>query len=229
MNAVDLEKIKSTCLFEGLADPVVREMIGNEPPRSYPKGKIVFQQGDEADHFYIILNGWVKLFRQMPTGDEAILHIFTERETFAEAAMFNGHKYPATAEVVADARLISINSIRFKKLVAESPNIAMRMLASTTMHMKYLVSEIEQIKGRNSMQRLAHFLYKLCPSDVSSTVVTLPYEKALIASRLGIQPESLSRLLKKLQDHGVNCVKNKVILSDVSALQALAQGTEDTL
>lgn len=229
MEPADLEKIKSTCLFEGLSEDVIRGMIGNEPPRNYPKGKILFQQGEEADHFYVILSGWVKLYRLMPTGDEAILHIFTERETFAEAAMFNGHLYPATAEVVADARLLTINANRFEEQLAESPKIALRMLASTTAHMKMLVTEVEQIKGRNSVQRLAYFLIKMCPQEAVSAVVTLPYEKSLIASRLGIQPESLSRVLNKLRAFGVNCTKNQVDISDVQALEDLALGKELSL
>ena len=126
----------------------------------------------------------------MPSGDEAILHVFTQGETFAEAAMFNGHKYPATAEVVSDARMLAINCNHFSTLLQEFPQIAMRMLASTCEHMKHLVSEIEQIKGRNSTQRLAYFLFKLCSQDKPTAQITLPYEKSLIAARLGIRPKA---------------------------------------
>ena len=229
MNAEDLKKIRNTSLFGNLPDDVVRSILGNEPPHKYPKGKILFQQGDEADHFYIILNGWVKLYRQLPSGEEAILHVFTEGESFAEAAMFNGHKYPATAEIVSDARMVVINCNHFERHLRESPRIAMGMLASTTAHMKHLVTEVEQIKGRNSVERLAFFLLKMCPEDAVSAVVKLPYEKSLIASRLGIQPESLSRLLNKLRGYGVNSIKNQIIISDVAKLRQLAMGEDSPM
>ncbi len=218
----DLDTIKRTSLFKKLDDDVLRTIIGNEPPRNYPKGKIIFQQGDEAYHFYVILSGWVKLYRQLPSGEQAILHISTEGETFAEIAMFGDHRYPATAEVVSDARLLAINCNMFERQLQDSPKVAMCMLASTSAHLKDLVSEVEQIKGRNSAQRLAFFLLGMCPDDSISAVVQLPYEKSLIASRLGIQPESLSRVLNKLRAHGANCIKNKIIISDVGALRRLA-------
>ena len=222
MTPDDLEKVKRASLFSGLGDNVLRSIVGNEPPRTYPKGNLIFQQGDEADHFYVVLEGWVKLFRQMPSGEEAILHISGEGETFAEAAMFGGHKYPATAEVVADARLLSINANRFETMLGQEPEMAMSMLASTSVHLRQMVTEIEQIKGRNSSQRVAFFLLRMCPKDAVSAVVTLPYEKSLIASRLSIQPESLSRILNKLRAFGVNSRKNKVIISDVEVLRDLA-------
>jgi CRP-like cAMP-binding protein len=227
MTEEDFEKLRAAKLFSSLEDNVLRDIVGNEPPHLHPKGQMIFQQGDDADHFYVILSGWVKLFRQLPSGEEAILHIFTESETFAEAAMFNGHKYPATAEVVADARMIAINCNHFEKLLAENPRISMRMLAALSNHMKDLVTEVEQIKGRNSVQRFAFFLLKMCPGDAVSATVELPYEKSLIATRLGIQPESLSRILNKLRAYGVNGIKNKIIISNVEALRDLAMEDND--
>jgi len=222
MDRQDFEQLSQSRLFHGLREDMLRRLIGNEAPRNYPKGHLLFQQGDQADHFYFVLEGWVKLYRLMPTGEEAIMHIFTKGETFAEAAMFAGRKYPVTAEVVADARLLSINSNHFEKQISESPKIALRMLATTAERLKQLVTEVEQIKGRNSLERVAFFLLSLCPDEETSTVLDLPYEKSLIASRLNIKPESLSRVLKKLRDYGISSVKNQIIVSDVQKLRQLA-------
>lgn len=226
MNGADLETVRKTSLFGQLPEEELLAILGNEPPHNHPKGRILFQQGDEADRFFVVLDGWVKLYRQVPTGEEAILHVFTRGDTFAEAALFNGHRYPATAEVVSDARLLSINCNYFEKYLRESPRVAMNMMASTAIHMKHLVHEIEQIKGRTSVQRLAFFLLEMCPDDAISAVVTLPYEKSLVAARLGIQPESLSRILNRLRGYGVNCIKNQIIISDINLLRALAAGEE---
>ena len=218
--------IRSTLLFDGLSDEIVRIIIGNQQPRSYAKGKIVFQQGDQADHFYIILEGWVKLYRQMPSGEEIILHIFSNGESFAEAAMFNEHIYPAMAEVVSDARLLAINSNLFTKILEENPQTAIKMLCTISARMKFLIAEIEQIKGKNAVQRVACFLFNMCPRDTASTVFELPYEKNLIASRLGIKPESLSRIFHKLRHYEVNCIRNQIIISDIDALGKIAHGRD---
>ena len=226
MDRQDFELLSQTRLFNGLPSDMLARIIGNEAPRQYKKGHLLFQQGDQADHFFVVLSGWVKLFRMMPTGEEAIMHIFTSGETFAEAAMFSGHKYPVSAEVVADARLLSINSNHFEAQISESPKIALKMLATTAERLKQLVTEVEQIKGRNSLERVAFFLLSMCPRDATSTVVELPYEKSLIASRLNIKPESLSRVLGKLRGYGIQSEKNQVIIPDVDRLRELAMDND---
>jgi len=222
MTPDELWKLRSITLFRSLSDDILRKIVGNEPPRAYNKGQLVFQQGEAADHFYVILSGWVKLYRLHHSGDETVLHVFKSGDSFAEAAMFSSYRYPATAEAVEETCLLSINCNHFKKLLGENPDIAMSMLASTSIHLKSLVLEIEQVKGRNSLQRLAFFLIDLCPLDTKTALIELPYEKSLVASRLGIQPESLSRLLKKLRDYGVECNKNQINISDMVALRDLA-------
>ena len=222
MDIDDYKLICSARLFRGLPDDQMRKIVGNKSVRSFDKGQLIFQQGEKAEHFYVILEGWVKLFRQMPSGEEAILHIFTRGETFAEAAMFDGQHYPATAEVVSGAKMLVLNSDQFKAQLREYPEIAMRMLASTASHMKHLVTEIEQIKGRSSIQRVAYFLLSLSDHETVSAVVKLPYEKNLIASRLSMKPESLSRVLKELRGYGVQCVKSQIIISEIDTLRDLA-------
>ncbi|MCP4935373.1 MAG: Crp/Fnr family transcriptional regulator [bacterium] len=222
MTPDELSTLRSSTLFNSLPDGISQKIVGNEPPRNYAKGQTIFSQGEVADHFYVILSGWVKIYRLHSSGDEIILHIFKSGDSFAEAAMFSGYRYPAMAEAIENTRMLSINCNHFKKLLGENPEIAMSMLASTSVHLKGLVLEIEQMKGRNSLQRLAFFLIDLCPMDATKAVVELPYEKYLVASRLGIQPESLSRLLKKMQGYGVHCNKNKITISDVVALRDLA-------
>ncbi len=224
MDSIDFNSIHSTKLFDGLPDELMERIIGNRSVQTLNKGHLIFQQGDEATHFYVILSGWVKLFRQLPSGDEAILHMFTTGETFAEAAMFDSQKYPASAEIVADAKLLAINSEYFKIQLAEYPEIAMRMLATMAIRLKHLVNEIEQIKARTSIQRVAHFLLGFCSEDSISAVIELPYEKNLIATRLGIKPESLSRVLNQLRGYGVQCVKNKIVISDTNSLKRIVMG-----
>lgn len=222
METADLNTIARATLFTGMPDEQLMQILGNEPIKHYDKGHLLFQQGDEADAFFVVLSGWVKLIRLRPTGEEAVLHLFTSGETFAEVAMFGNHRYPATAETATPCRLLSISGARFEKIMVENPKLVRAMLASATLHLRNLVEEIEQLKARNSSQRLAQFIHDLCAQDKVSAVVKLPYEKNLIAARIGVQPESLSRILNKLRAIGVNCVNDQVVVSDVAALREFA-------
>ena len=224
METADFRTIARATLFTGMSDDQLLQVLGNKPIRQYDKGQILFQQGDEADTFYVALSGWVKLIRLRPTGEEAVLQLFTSGETFAEAAMFGNHRYPATAETATPCRLLSISSAQFEKIMEDNPALVKAMLASTTKHLKQLVHEIEQLKARNSSQRFAQFIHDLCPREELSAVVKLPYEKNLIAARIGVQPESLSRILNKLRSIGVKSINDQVVVSDIAALKDFAEG-----
>jgi len=85
-----------------------------------------------------------------------------------------------------------------------------------------LVQDIEHLKAQTGFQRVAAFLASLCPEGAGPHVITLPYDKTLIAGRLGFQPEYLSRVFAKLRRLGVNIHASHVVVTDVSKLKRLA-------
>ena len=218
MERQDLEILQRVPLFAGLDEPQLDGLLRDASVRDHPKGQLLFQQGDTADRFYVVLGGWVKIFRLTPDGDQAVMGLFTHGETFAEAAMFMGGSFPASAEVTEEARLLRIQSGPFRKRLHAEPEIAVAMLASVSRRMHYLVGQIEQLQLRSGTQRVAHFLLKQCPAQEGPAEIVLPYDKSLIASRLGMKPESFSRALARLRDLGVSTARSHVSISDTAAL-----------
>jgi len=214
----DLSIIRRIPLFGNMSDEILSTLLGNAFPKEYPKGKVLFIRGEPAACFYIVLGGWVKVYRETPDGDEAVFGVFTKGESLAEAAAFLGKDYPASAQVVEQARLLPILSKPFCSHVTDIPEIAMNMLASMSKRAHQHVADIEQLKTRSATLRVVDFLLKLCPVEEGSAVISLPYDKSLISRRLGMQPESLSRILGKLRKQGVKTEMNRVMISDVSEL-----------
>jgi len=225
LNDEDLEIIRQIPLFGHLPDDALAKLLGNSFPKDYPKGKVLFIRDEPASCFYIVLDGWVKVYRETSDGDEAVLGVFTRGESIAEAAAFVGGNYPASAQVVEQARLLPILSAPFSSHITDIPEIAMNMLASMSKRAHQHVAEIEQLKTRSATLRVVDFLLKLCPVDEGSAVVALPYDKTLISRRLGMQPESLSRILAKLRKLGVKTEQNRVMISDVASLRESGDGS----
>lgn len=223
----DLEIVRSQPLFSNLPGSMFDRLVEGAQTRSYPKGKVLFQRGDPAEHFYVVLEGWVKVFRQTPDGDEAVLNLFSGGDMFAEAAAFLGAGYPASAEVVDDCRLVKLSSKRFIQTIQEMPEVSLNLLASMSRHLHYLIHEVERLKTRNASQRLIEFLLRRCRTRQGACVVELPYDKNLIAARVGIQPESLSRLLNRFRDLGVTCENNTVYIADVGRLREFCPHEDD--
>ncbi|MCG8561720.1 MAG: Crp/Fnr family transcriptional regulator [Hyphomicrobiales bacterium] len=228
MDPYDWQIVKSTPLFGAMPDAAVRDIIGDHGPRPFGKGQLLFQQGQPANAFYVVCDGWVKIFRLTPEGEEAVVGVFTRGECFAEAAMFLGGQYPASAEVVSPARLLRVEGTALRRCIHAEPDLAFCMLASASRHLKLLVEQIEEIKILSGPRRVADFLARLCPRRDGSCVVDLPYEKALIANRLGMKPESFSRALAKLRPLGVSVNRDHVAISNVDALFLYAESGEMT-
>jgi CRP-like cAMP-binding protein len=224
MNQDDWETLRRLPLFAGLPTDILPGLIEGSAPRAFDKGQLLFQQGDPAEFFFVVLSGWVKVFRLTPDGEQAVLGLFSRGESFAEAAMFIGRRFPASAEVVEDARLLRIMSGPFRKRLYEEPEIAVNMLGSLSVRLHALVGQIEQLQVRSGTQRVADFLLRLCPVREGSAVVALPYDKSLIASRLGMKPESFSRALARLRGLGVRTDRDHVSVSDVAALAEYCEG-----
>ena len=103
----------------------------------------------------------------------------------------------------------------------------MSMLASASYQLKMLVEQIEQIKVRSAPQRIADFLIRVTPAREGSAVVELPFEKSLLANRLGMKPESFSRALRRLRSYGVTVDREIVKIADVGRLLSLIEYAQD--
>jgi CRP-like cAMP-binding protein len=118
---------------------------------------------------------------------------------------------------------LQISARRFIAMLQREPEVAIAVVASTFQHLHELVVQVEQIKSQTGAQRVANFLIRLCICKSGSCVVTLPYDKLLIAGWLGMKPESLSRAFSKLKPVGVRISRHHATIDDIKMLQAYAE------
>ena len=215
----DREIAKQSILFASLPGDLADTLLERAATHSYDHGATIFLQGEPAASVHIVLEGWVKLFRISPNGAEAVVGIFTRGRSFGEAAAFRGDVYPVAAEAVTDCRLLQVRAALILETMKSRPELATAIVASTFRHLHSLVGQIEQLKAHTGAQRVAEFLLELCPVDEGACAVTLPYDKILIAGRLGMQPESLSRAFARLRGTGVMVRQNHAAIADVEKLR----------
>lgn len=218
----DIEIVSRIAVFGGLQPETRARLVAPATIVTLKHGHPLFRQGDPGTAFFIVVEGWIKLFRITIGGEEAVIHVLTKGESFAEAVAFTGNRYPATAEAVSNARVVRIPADHVVRCIRDTPDIALAMIASTSQHLRLLVQQIEQLKAQSGIQRVAEFLVSLCPSDCGTHTIALPYDKTLIAGRLGIKPESLSRTFAKLRAVGVEVRASHVIVKEVAKLRDLA-------
>jgi CRP-like cAMP-binding protein len=229
----DLGLVRRINVFRGLNPLMIERLIAPAVTLTFRERDVVFRQGDPATAFFIVVDGWVKLYRITIAGEEAVIHVFAKGDSFAEAVAFVGQPYPATAEAVSSARIVRIPADHVIKCIRGMPDIALAMIASTSQHLLHLVQQVEQLKAQTGVQRVAEFLASLCPPGNKTCTIALPYDKALIAGRLGLKPESLSRAFAKLRSIGVDVHASHVEVRHPDRLRELAtddrEGARDLL
>lgn len=223
-NDHDLQLLRQMSLFKGLDSDAFGRLLADASVQHVKRNEVIFVEGEPATRLFLVLSGWVKLWRQSEDGHESVIGVFTKGESFADAAIFDQKGYPVSAIAADDARLLSISGASVLREFRQNPDYAINVVGDLSRHMRFLVRQIEQLSVSSSTERLARFLSMLCPKDVEEAVVKFPIEKSLVAGRLGMQPETLSRGLAKLRKIGVNTKGSVVTIADVKALREFHKG-----
>lgn len=218
LTQVDRVLLRTTPMFARLADPLFEALIRPAVALRCEDKAVIFREGDLATDIYIVIEGWLKLYRVTAAGQEAIINIFSRGQSLAEAVALTWQKYPATAEAVAESRLIRLPTKSLIAALKANPDIALAMLASVTAHLHGLVGEIARLKGQNGLARIVEFLISI-DAGAGQRCLTLPFEKQVLARHLAMQPESLSRTLRRLRAYGVEVEGNRVSIESWDGLR----------
>lgn len=217
------EVAKQSLLLKSLPEHHIDTLLSHAIWRKYDRGETIFLQEESAKAVHVVLAGWVKLFRMSPTGSEAVVSVFTRGESFGEAVALRNVPYPVSAEAVSESEIMHIPSPVLVSLMREDPEIGISILAATFTHLHALVAQLEQLKAQTGAQRVAEFLLNLCESEAGGCDVELPYDKMLIAGRLGMKPESLSRAFSRLKAIGVTINRNHAEIDNIQNLRDYAE------
>jgi CRP-like cAMP-binding protein len=211
--------VRNSAMFAGLTQDIAQDVLSDTAIEVHEAESVIFHQGDEAHAFFVVLDGWVKLSRVMPSGLETVIGTFTRGQTFGEAIALAGGIFPAFGIAVTTTRVIRVRSDRLRRRIFEQPEIGLAMIASTAQHLQLLVRQIEQLKSLKGAERVAEFLLSLTDAERGPVTIALPFDKTLIAGRLGMKPESLSRAFARLKATGVKVNGAKVTIDDVAYLR----------
>lgn len=214
------DTLKKAPLFAEMDEKAVSFFAAHSHRKKFKKGEILFSIGEPAPSFFFIETGWIKVYRVNRDGAESVINVFGPGDTFAEAAVFSPlQRYPANAQAVEDTDLIEIPRKAFMEKIGTESDVAFSVLNAISSRHRHLVQQIEQLTSRDAPQRLGFFFLRLCPPGEKKDIsLTLPYDKSLIARCLNIQPETLSRSMKKLESYGVTSDGKTIRIRDIESL-----------
>ncbi|MNZ89420.1 Transcriptional activator protein Anr [compost metagenome] len=193
--------LSSLPLFANLPHDLISTLVESASPLRITTGKMLFREGDQAEHYLLVSHGCVEMMRFTSDGEERVFHLLHEGQLIAEAAMFMPHgRYPMNARAQCDCAYYRLSRKALRRACENHPPLAMRMLESLSQRLYRQVNEVDWLTASSASQRLAAYLLDLHRRQGENLL--LPISQRQLAIHLGIRPESLSRLLSDWQQAG---------------------------
>ena len=208
------ESVRSHYLFSGLEEEGFDRLAAEMKGRDLDQGEVLFHRGDPADSFFYVDTGLIELSLISATGDKKTLEVVNPGRTFGEAVTFMQEvKFPVTAEGLHKSKLCEIPNRAFLDMLRTNRDACMRLLADLSRHLHARVREIENLSIQNARHRLSSYIIDHITDsrDGDQATARLELPRHVIASRLSIKPETLSRLLRSLADDGVISIEDRVV------------------
>lgn len=209
----DFEGMRRHYLFSGLEQADFDELMQDVTVAKLEKGEILFHRGDKAEYFYFVDAGQLELNIIAPTGQRKVLEVVGPDRTFAEAVAFmREHKYPVTCEALTNSVICRIPNKDYIDLLYGNADACMRLLSDLSRHLHARVQEIERLTVQNARDRLISYLLEhVVEANDDEATIRVELPRHVIASRLSITPETLSRLLRNLVDDRILTIEDRVI------------------
>lgn len=212
MRRLPMESLPDHPLLAALTSAQLEQLAQGSERIELEANESLFAMGDPVRRFFVVESGQVKIFRISPHGQEKVIELMRPGHTFAEAAMFmSDRRYPANCTALAQTRLAALNSDIFLNILAESPQTGLRVMASLSMKLRARIADIESLAFQNATHRVIGFLLSLVPVGEDIDQIALPFSKKMIAARVSVQPETLSRVFAKLTSQGLLRVDGDVL------------------
>ncbi|WP_428775365.1 Crp/Fnr family transcriptional regulator [Vibrio sp.] len=218
-------RIRQHHLFSTLAQSDLDQLLGHAAKIVLQPEEHLFYQGDPAKRFYLVIDGHLQLYRTSLQGQEKVIEVVREGRTFAEALMFGRQScYPVAAKAVSACTLVSFESSNYLSMLRCNPEACIAIMANMSARLRKDLNEVELLSVQNAQSRLLLFLLrKLEQTGPNQGRVNLDIPKRVLASRLSIQPETFSRLIKKMVKEGIiGESRGTIEIKDISKLYATA-------
>ena len=209
--------------FKHLSTENQERLMSHSHEQQCQAGELLIRQGQPAERFFLVLKGRVKLYRISADGQEKVVEIIQAGQTFAEAVMFmQRSEYPVCAETLETVQLVSFPNRLMLTLLQENPQACLHLLGHMSMRLHQRLGELETLTLQNATQRFALYLIQQLEDRAQETVdIELPLPKRLIAARLSMQPETLSRIMARLNQDGLIEMRGRNIhIPSISSLLA---------
>jgi CRP/FNR family transcriptional regulator, cyclic AMP receptor protein len=201
-----LENIR---LFSKIPTECLRKLEKTSSLRKYPKNTILFMEGDDNAHLYIIKSGLVCIHTDDNEGRQLVLNYMASGEYFGELSLLDDKPRSASASTVEDSTLMTISRESFRGFMREYPELYENLMVELADRIRSLTENVKDMALLDVYGRVAHTLERLCNPDNEQPSPKLTHQD--IANMVGASREMVSRVMKELVVGGYIEIQQKQI------------------
>lgn len=229
MKSLDASLLADLPLFQGMEREGMDDLLSQSTSSRYLKGRHIFNQGGEANVFFLLLDGHVRVVKVTPHGEQIIVRYISGGELLGIAPAMGRDVYPASAIAAVDCVVLSWPSSIWQETVARYPNFATKTYASIGERFQDAQDGFVELATERVEQRVASALLKLVTQSGKKTdqgiLIDFPISRQDISEMTGTTLHTVSRLLSAWEQEGlVKSGRQKITVIQEHRLQMIVNG-----
>lgn len=229
---IDRTAIRSLPLFDRMSDADLDAFLAHATARRIPQGEAVFEQGQPAASFFLLVSGRLKVTQVTGDGQQVIVRVVHPGELFGFARALQRSDYPGTAMAVADSVALAWPSELWPQFIEENGRLAMSAIQTMGRQLEEAHTRIREMSTQEAERRIAHAIVRLSQQagrqGESGIHIAFPISRQDIAEMTGTTLHTVSRILSAWEQRGlVIGGRQKLVVRDLPRLSLLAEGVPD--
>jgi CRP-like cAMP-binding protein len=217
------EVVRRAPLFTALDDAAAASLRASMDTVKIAKGSILFKEGDDGEHLYVIIEGKLKLGTSSGDGRENLLSILGPGEMFGELSLFDPGPRTSTATAVTDSKLLSLGHEKVIPWLKQNPEVSLQLLTRLSQRLRRTNEAVGDLVFSDVPGRVAKALIDLGDRFGKTTAEGLLVNHDLtqeeLAQLVGASRETVNKALADFAGRGwLKLDGRSVLITDVERL-----------
>lgn len=227
--AINLSLVRGLPLFDRLSDEHLARLMARARQRTVAQGASVFEQGQPATHFYLLLDGRLKVSQVTADGQQVMVRVVHPGDLFGFARALNRPDYPGTAKAALDSTVVAWPMADWDAVVETNPRLAINAMQTIGQRLDEAHTRLREMSTQEVERRIAHAVLRLAEKagrqEDGGTRIDFPITRQDIAEMTGTTLHTVSRILSAWEDRGlVGGGRQKLTVRDAQGLSRIAEG-----
>jgi len=226
---IDRSLVRSLPLFANMSDADIDRLLARASLRRLLIGEAVFEQGQKATQFFLLLHGRLKVMQVTSEGQQIIVRVVHPGDLFGFAQALQRDDYPGTPLAAAESLVLCWPNEVWGHFVEQNPLMAVNAMRTIGERLQEAHTRIREMATEEVERRVAHAVLRLMDQagkrEEDGVRIDFPLTRQDVAEMTGTTLHTVSRIFSAWEGQGiVRGGRQKLLVRDRARLAALAEG-----